>query len=123
MSQDYIFCPFCGGTKWITDKTKSAPGGKLTYHMCAGCKKFIYTDITTLIDHPILVSIYQTTRYSVKATIDPYIIEVLYKQNITNFWDSDDPSKLIMTVNSAVTFNWYKNEELIKKIKKYVVFS
>lgn len=38
MINDYIFCPLCGGVKWITDKTGFANDGKLEYHKCAACK-------------------------------------------------------------------------------------
>ena len=119
---DYIFCPFCGATKWVTDKTQATAKGKLTFHRCSSCKKFSYTNITTLIDHPILVGITQTTRYSVEAEISHYKILVSYYKDETEFEDTDK-REVILTVNSAVQFNWYKNEELISKIKKYILFS
>jgi hypothetical protein len=124
MTTDYIFCPLCGATKWITDKTGSAHAdkGRLTKHKCSSCKKFSYTNHSALIEHNILVGITQITRYSVVADIDPYRISVFYHANSTQFQDIDC-NNVILILNSAVTFNWYKNEELIEKIKKYVLFS
>jgi hypothetical protein len=122
MSTDYIFCPLCGGIKWLVDKSRFAEGGRLTSHKCGGCKKFMYTDHTVLVDHQILIGITQTTRYSVEATIDPYRITVFYHAKSTQFQDIET-NNVIMVVNTAVSFNWYKSEELVNKIKKYVVFS
>lgn len=122
MSQDYIFCPFCGGVKWISDKTGYADGGRLASHKCAGCKKFTYVNHTELVKHPVLEGITKTTRYSVQADILPYRIIVFYHKNSTQFQDINT-HQVILVVNSAVAFNWYKNEELVDKIKKYVVFS
>lgn len=121
-SINFIFCPLCGGVKWITDKTGYADNGKLTYHKCAACKKFSYTNHTKLVDHPILVGVTHTTGYEVEAKIMPYKIRVNYHHNHTQFSD-EASNKLILEVNTAVKFNWYKNEELVNKIKKYVVFS
>jgi hypothetical protein len=121
MTQDYIFCPFCGSTKWTLNKTKSI-NGELKSKQCSFCKKFTYVDITSLVEHKFLVGITQTTRFSVEAIIDKYRITVFYHNNSTQFQDMDSYD-VILVVNSAVSFNWYKNEELLSKIKKYLVFS
>lgn len=122
MTTDYIFCPLCGATKWITDKTGYANKGKLTAHKCSGCKKFNYTNHTGIIEHQVLVGVTQTTRYSVVADIETYRISVFYHANTTQFQDIDS-NNVVLVLNSAVSFNWYKNEELIDKIKKYLLFS
>lgn len=122
--QEYIFCPFCGSIKWITDKTgSSGKGQRLSYHKCSGCKKFTYTNVTVLIDHPILVGVTHTQRYSVEAEIGNYKITVFYyDKSMTEFVDLDK-REVVLTINSPISFNWYKNDELISKIKTYVVFS
>ena len=120
--QDYIFCPFCGGIGWITDKTRSDGKGRLTYHKCASCKKFAYTNITTLMDHPVLVGVTHTERYSVEAEISHYRIYVHYHINRTEFEDLDK-FEVILTIDTAINFNWYKNDELVSKVKTYVLFS
>lgn len=125
---DFIFCPFCGAVKWITDKTGAIqahhPGGAgtLESHKCSGCKKFTYINHWALGKSPAGLDIFNKTRFSVQADIEPYRILVLYKENITQFLDLYD-KKLVLQVNACVTFNWYKNEELVDRIKKYVVFS
>lgn len=123
MTVDFIFCPLCGATKWLTTKTRASAQGRLTDNKCSGCKKFTYTNVTCLIKHPILIGITQTVRYSIEATIEPYRIGVFYQEPIvTNIWDSDT-SQNLLSLNQAVTFNWYKNDELLDKIKKYILFS
>lgn len=122
-TNDYIFCPLCGGVNWLTNKTKVAPdGGRLTYFKCKSCKKFNYYNHTRLVDHPFLAGVTQTTRYSVEATVQNYKILVKYHDKTTSFYD-DETEKLLLHLNTCVTFNWYKNEDLIEKIKKYLLFS
>jgi hypothetical protein len=123
MTVDFIFCPLCGATKWLTNKTRASAQGRLTEHRCSGCKNFTYTNVTCLVKHAVLVGITQSVRHSIEATIKPYKIGVFYQEPIvTNIWDSET-SQLLLSLNSAVTFNWYKNEELIEKVKKYILFS
>lgn len=122
MSYDFIFCPLCGGSKWLTDKTRSNIDGKLIQHKCADCKEFIYINHTTAFEHPVLVGLTKTVRYSIQVRIYDYIIVVNYHDNTTVF-ESYDSGDLILKLNVAVAFNWYKNEDLIEKIKKYIVFS
>lgn len=119
---DFIFCPLCGGTKWITDPTGYADGGKLTYKKCTNCKKFTYINHTAIVEHAFLVGVTHTSKYEIDATIDPYRIKVNYHKGFTQFLDAYS-NKLVLEVQTAVNFNWYKNEALVKKIKTYVLFS
>jgi len=121
---DYIFCPFCGGNKWISDRTGGHPtgNGRLESHKCAGCKKFTYVNSIKKEKSPAGLEIFSKSRFSVVAKIEPYIISVFYEKPATQFQDINT-NNVILVLNSAVTFNWYKNEELVDKIKKYVVFS
>ena len=123
MSTDFIFCPLCGASKWLTNKTRASALGRLTENKCSGCKNFTYTNVTCLVKHQFLVGITQTVRHSVEAIIKPYKVCVFYQDPIgTSIWDSETYQTLL-TLNSAVTFNWYKNEDLVDKIKKYILFS
>lgn len=122
MSIDFIFCPLCGATKWNIDRNQPHPDGKVASYKCNGCKNFTYKNITSIVKHSILVGITQTTRLSIDAKIEPYFISVNYKVKQTDFLDCES-GKLLLSVNTAVAFNWYKNEELINKVKKYLVFS
>jgi hypothetical protein len=121
---DFIFCPLCGSIRWITDKTKSTKIGKLEAHKCCGCKKFTYTNhiIKTSLSSNLKIESYDKTRHSIEALIEPYYISVYYEDKVTNF-RSDDKLELILSLGQAVSFNWYKREELVEKIKKYVLFS
>jgi hypothetical protein len=118
---DYIFCPFCGATKWVTDKAMKT-GQQHEVFKCCGCKKFKYENVLNSIKTPAGFELFKKQRYMVEATIDPYFITVYYVQGVTNIQDSDSRA-LIVSLGQAVTFNWYKHEELIDKIKKYVLFS
>jgi hypothetical protein len=120
MTYSYIFCPLCGAVKWLTDKTGSLNGARLEQYKCSGCKKFIYTDIIEAVEGTI--KYYSRKRFSVVATVGKYIVSVFYHNNSTQFQDADT-DEVILVLNSAVTFNWYKNEELIEKIRKYLLFS
>lgn len=119
---DFIFCPFCGGVKWTVDKSRKVAEGTLEYHKCQLCKKFVYTNVWNSGTSSAGLEVMNKRRYSVEAIIPPYKIQVFYLDNKTNFIDYDS-GDLVLEVNLAVTFNWYKNEELVDKIKKYVVFS
>lgn len=125
MNYDFIFCPFCGATKWTIDKTGAPPAGikgQLEYHKCSGCKNFTYTNLVAHDKSPGGIEYFKKTRYSVVAIIKPYEIVVSYVDKHTTFTDWDTGNILLM-LNSAITFNWYKHEDLIDKIKKYLVFS
>lgn len=122
MSYDYIFCPLCGAVKWITDKSGAFAGGKLESHKCSGCKKFTYVNLFNKTLSPAGLEVWARSRFSVVARIEPYIVSVFYHKNSTQFQNADS-NEVILVLNSAVTFNWYKNEELVDKIKKYLVFS
>lgn len=123
---DFIFCPLCGGVKWLVDKSRGVGNtpAKLETHKCNACKKFTYTNHIVPVKVPSILEIFASdiTRYSIEATIGNYDISVFYKDKVTNFRDHTT-MKLILSLDQAVTFNWYKNEELIAKIKKYVIFS
>lgn len=128
MSPDFIFCPFCGATKWIIDKT-GAPisilasfKGQLEHHKCSGCKNFTYSNIMEHDKSLAGLEYFKKIRYSVQAIIKPYEIDVSYVDKHTTLteWET---GKVLLKLNSAITFNWYKNEDLIEKIKKYLVFS
>lgn len=125
MSYEYIFCPFCGGSLWITDRTQrvtTSSGGKITHNKCDSCKAFSYSNISVPVEHPLLFAITESKRLQVTAWILPYKIIVNYLDNFTEFYELDG-GKFILKINQAVNFDWYKNEELVEKIKKYVVFS
>lgn len=119
---DYIFCPFCGNSKWITDKTgyDFVSQGKLTYNKCSGCKKFIYINLTRKVDHPFLKDITEEVRFKLQAEIGDYYITVNYIDGYTEFLEN---GKLALKLNQVINFNWYKHTELLEKIKTYLVFS
>lgn len=121
-TQDYIFCPFCGSVKWTTDKSGYAQEGRLEKHECSGCKKFTYTNHMQHTKSPAGLEIFEKKRYSVVAHIDPYLITVNYFDKTTIF-ESWSTGTLILSLGAAVTFNWYKNDDLLEKIKLYTVFS
>ncbi len=121
-TQDFIFCPFCGSIRWTTDKSGYAQKGRLERNTCAGCHKFHYVNHLEHTTSSSGLEIFCKKRYSVEATIDPYIIKVNYLEARTEFQDLDT-YQVILTLDTAITFNWYKNEELVDKIKKYVLFS
>lgn len=125
MTYDFIFCPLCGATKWLADKTLGDPRGKLTVHKCSGCKKFKYTNITVPVEHPIFTAVTQSIRYEVLADIAPYSIRVHHLDNFTEIYDHDARSadNLIIKLEKAIPFNWYSDEDVIEKIKKYLLFS
>ncbi len=123
MTVDFIFCPLCGATKWLTTKTRASTKGKLTDHTCSGCKNFTYTNVTCPVKHSVLVGINQTVRHSVEVTIKPYLIAVYYQDPPATYINDSKTLERLVTLKSAVTFNWYKNEELLDKIKKYILFS
>jgi hypothetical protein len=118
---DFIFCPLCGASKWIKDPSAAiSKDSKLIHNSCLACKNFSYSNITQLINHPILSNITQSKTFEISAKIPPFKIVVNYHHSYTTFYKDD---KSILTVNSPVNFNWYKNKELIPKIKTYILFS
>jgi hypothetical protein len=122
---DFIFCPFCGGVKWITDKSGTAsghPSYQLESHKCAACKKFIYINAWDKGISEVGLQYIKKRRYQIEAIINPYKIKVFYMDPKTIFINNNT-DKIVLSIEQAVTFNWYKNEELIEKIKKYFVFS
>jgi hypothetical protein len=122
MNEDYIFCPLCGGMKWLVDKTGTSHDGRLTFHECSSCKNFNYTNETVIVKSEILIGVTNTSRLSVMADIFPYLISVYYKENKTEIMDTDS-FKLLLRFNKVIQFNWYRSEEVIDKIKKFLVFS
>ena len=119
---DYIFCPFCGGITWITDKSGYAKNGRLESHKCESCKKFTYVNHFEKTTSPGGLEHFRKSRFSIDARIDPYQVTVFYHKDSTQFRDIHS-GYVILVLKQAVAFNWYKNEELVDKIKKYVVFS
>lgn len=45
MNDYFIFCPFCGESSWLTEKSRTYEEGRLESHKCSDCKKFTYTNI------------------------------------------------------------------------------
>lgn len=120
---DYIFCPLCGASKWISDKTGSVENNKLSLYRCTACKKFQYTNITVPYTDTFLHAVTQIRRYSVKAELEKYCITVLYApENQTTIRDAETFKELIK-LNKPIEFNWYRPEEVAEKVKFYLVFS
>jgi len=122
MTINYIFCPLCGGVKWITDKSGNLQNIKLDMFKCSGCKKFLYKNAIEPVEHPTLLNITKTNRYSIEAEIEQYHVSVYYYNNTTEFRDAKS-WKIILILNQVISFNWYKSEELVAKIKKYILLS
>jgi hypothetical protein len=122
MTDNYIFCPFCGTTNWSIDRSGSFNGNALEYYKCQDCKDFSYTNIIERHESSIGLKYYSRNRFSVVSTIYPYIISIFYDKNSTQIQDYDS-HEVILVLDHCVNFNWYKNEELVDKIRKYVLFS
>ncbi len=118
MKQDYIFCPLCGATKWTTTKLHKFED----HYTCSGCEKFQYINRVEHVKSESGLEYFQKRRYSVYAEIYPYTVSVYYDDNRTDFADADS-QRIILSVPRAVAFNWYKGEDLVEKIKKYLLFS
>jgi hypothetical protein len=125
MSTNYIFCPFCGGSTWTTDKTREAMGGRLESYKCGECQKFIYIEHLKrgqLLSPSGLIFI-ERKPYQIEALIGKYQVIVYCAQNATHFLDFQE-NKVILALGYVVKFNWYAREEvLLDKIKTYLVFS
>ncbi len=122
MIEDYIFCPLCGGVDWTSDKTGTTKEARLTWYKCTACKKFSYTNATSIVKNTFLIGVTEVKRYAVKAEIEPYRINILHDVNETVIRDAYT-SKEILTIAKALDFNWYRPEEVIEKIKFYLLFS
>lgn len=122
MSCEYIFCPFCGSPEWISDKTGRYNSDPLEYYKCRLCKKFTYHVVMVKEKTPLGLEVFQRKIFSITVKIDKYMISVFYHNNSTQFQD-EETREVILVLDQAVNFNWYKYEELIKKVKTYVVFS
>ena len=110
----YIFCPFCGSPKWITDTSSIRH-----WNQCADCKYFKYYNREVKL-------IAQGVSYLIKdcviAAFEPYTVCVDYIKNTTDIYHTRKHS-LMVTLPRAIEFNWYKQEELVDKIKTYITFS
>lgn len=118
MKQDYIFCPLCGASKWTTTKLHKTE----EHYKCSECEKFRYTN---RIEHATSeggLEYFQKKRYSIYAEVYPYTVSVYYYDNRTDFADADSQT-IILRLPRAIDFNWYRDEDLINKIKKYLLFS
>lgn len=122
MSCGYYFCPFCANSNWTVDKSGSFHDKTLQYHRCQKCKKFTYNTYQVKEVTEQGLEIFQRKFFSIIATVDEYIISVFYHNNSTQFQD-ESTREVILVLDQAIQFNWYKQDELIKKIKTYVVFS
>lgn len=123
MTKDYIFCPFCGGIKWTTDKSGQTNHGQLESYECSDCKKFYYSNhIEHTKSKETGIEIFSKQRYKVEAKIESYTITVNYIKN-TTLIEYTNGYGTVIELKHAVNFNWYKNEELMEKIKTYLVFS
>lgn len=119
---NYIFCPFCGSIKWTVDKSRETPEGQVHYHKCQDCKKFSYVNIEIGTKSLSGLHVFERKPHHIVAEISSYKIVVYYSTNETTF-ENIETGDTVLTVKTAINFNWYKNEELIDKIKTYVVFS
>ena len=118
MKQDYIFCPLCGSSKWTTTKLHRYE----EHYRCSECEKFQYINRLEHSKTESGLELFQKKRYSVYAEVYPYIVNVYYDENRTEFIDADS-NKIILSLPKAITFDWYKGDDLIEKIKKYMLFS
>lgn len=119
---NYIFCPFCGCSKWLSDKKGNYNGSNLEYYKCLGCKKFTYNIISVKKTSSQGLEYFDREIFSVVVWLGKYMISVFYHNNSTQFQD-EESREVILVLDHAVKFNWYKEEELFKKVKTYVVFS
>lgn len=122
MSYDYIFCPLCGSVKWQTDKTGYADKGRLEEHKCTSCQNFVYVNHITHETTENGLKVFYKKSYSIKAYIGEYTINVSHFNNWTEILDAD-AFTVILHLDKALTFNWYSDEAVVEKIKKYLVFS
>lgn len=123
MNDDFIFCPLCGESSWLTDKSRTYDEARLESHKCSDCKKFTYTNIVKKAESELGLFFYHKTRHSIEAEVGEYLINTLCQDGgqtqirYVNDW------KIILTLNKVVGFNWYKSEEITLKVKKYLLFS
>jgi hypothetical protein len=108
MSNDYIFCPLCAGSEWITDKTRRYHDEIFIHNRCIDCKNFAYAGTNTKL-------------LEVEAIMQPYKVIIDHEYDFTIITAMDGTT--ILHIKQVINFNWYKYEETLDKIKKYVVFS
>lgn len=121
MNDDFIFCPFCGESSWLTEKFRNYEDGRLESYKCSNCKNFTYTNIIK----PITSKINQlyNIKYSIEAEVGDYLIHILYEDKGQTQIKNRHSWVIIITLNKIVHFNWYKIDDVISKVKKYVLFS
>src|SRR5688572_4454448 len=103
MNSDFIFCPFCGSSDWITDKTRQYNDEMFISNKCAGCNNFGYAGT-------------KDSLHEIHATMRPYKVVVDYEFEFTGIYALDNST--ILYLEQLINFNWYKYEETLDKIKK-----
>lgn len=122
---NYIFCPRCGSSMWIVDKTKRAEGGSLSFYQCGDCHDFGYTEhckIAEFQDNNNFDP--QPTLYDVRMMVGDYKVIVWLFREATLFMNRKINNTVILSINRIIDFDWYATEEdLLNKIKMYLTFS
>ena len=113
--QDYIFCPLCGEHSWRTDKTQFP-----TIHSCSDCKNFSYTEITKTLISSIGLKIYHRELETETVIMDDYEIRINHQEKWTEVIKNYE---VILKIQKALIFDWYKDKDVKDKIKKFLVFS
>lgn len=108
MSNEYIFCPLCGSCEWITDKTRRYYDEIFIHNRCINCKNFFYAGTNSKL-------------FEIEAILNPYKVVIDYEHKFTLITTMDDTT--ILYIEQIINFNWYKREQALNKIKRYVVFS
>lgn len=121
-TEQYIFCPVCGSYNWVVDKSQDSIHGSLTGNKCGSCGKFNFIELSVTEISPIGLKIFYKTLYREEVTIDKYDIRIYHVDNQTTIWD-DEKGEMILSLNHAVKFDWYREKNIIDKIKKMLVFS
>lgn len=118
MTKDFIFCPFCGEVEWTVDKSRAGEGDAFS---CSKCKKFTYINIMQHKKTESGFEYFEKVRSSIRADLEIYAIEIDYLDKKTIIKDSWLTT--ILTLHKIIDFNWYNQDEVIEKVKKYLVFS
>jgi hypothetical protein len=128
MTFDYIFCPLCANDRWLADKTGKFDDARLEKFTCGKCRKFIY--INTVKDkqiynpYDLLIISSDKKRFSTIAHIQRYRISIFHHKQSSLIEDLEDSLKVLLSLEQELTINWYqKEEDIINKIKTYIVFS
>ena len=116
--QNYIFCPLCSNHNWKRIERSSLV--QLTEHRCESCNNFEYTEVSKHMTSESGIQIFYKELYSEKVWVDDYFININHQENWTEIVKY---SRVILKIPRAVIFDWYKENNIKDKIRKFLVFS